>query len=108
MFQSLPAGGDAYMMKHIIHDWDDERSIKILKNCRSAMTPVGKVLIVETVIKPGNDPDFFKLLDIAMLMISGRERTEAQFGALLGRAGLRLVRVVPTESALSVVEAVAA
>ena len=108
MFQSLPAGGDAYMMKHIIHDWDDERSIKILKNCRSAMTPDGKILIVETVIKPGNDPDFFKLLDIAMLTISGRERTEAQFDALLGRAGLRLTRVVPTESAVSVVEAIAA
>jgi hypothetical protein len=108
MFQSLPAGGDAYMMKHIIHDWDDERSIQILKNCRSAMTPDGKILIVETVIKPGNDPDFFKLLDIAMLTISGRERTEEQFRALLGRAGLRLTRVVPTESALSVVEAVPA
>lgn len=107
-FQSLPAGGDAYMMKHIIHDWDDERSIQILKNCRSAMTPGGRVLLVETVIKPGNDPDFFKLLDIAMLTISGRERSEEQFRSLYERAGLRLKRVVPTESAVSVVEGVPA
>ena len=107
-FQSLPSGGDAYMMKHIIHDWDDERSIQILKNCRSAMKSDGRVLIVETVIKPGNDPDFFKLLDIAMLMISGLERTEEQFRSLYERAGLRLTRVVPTESAVSVVEGVPA
>ncbi len=107
-FQSLPPGGDAYMMKHIIHDWDDDRSIQILKNCRSAMTPDGRVLILETVIQPGNAPDFFKLLDIAMLMISGRERTEEQFRSLLGRAGFRLTRVVPTASAVSVIEGVPA
>lgn len=107
-FQSLPSGGDAYMMKHIIHDWDDERSIQILKNCRSAMIGDARVLIIETVIQPGNQPDFFKLLDVAMLTISGRERTEAEFRSLLERAGFRLQRVVPTQSAVSVIEGVAA
>jgi hypothetical protein len=105
-FQSVPAGADAYMMKHIIHDWDDERSIRILENCRSGITPDGKILLLETVLHPGNGSDFFKLLDIAMLMISGRERTEEQFRELLGRAGFRLTRVVPTESPLSIIEAV--
>ena len=105
-FASVPAGADAYMMKHIIHDWDDARCIRILENCRKAMNAGGKVLIVDTVLKPGNDPDFFKILDLGMLMISGRERTEQQFRDLLARAGFRLTRVVPTESAVSVVEGV--
>jgi hypothetical protein len=105
-FQSLPAGADAYMMKHIIHDWDDDRCVRILQNVRSAMAPGGKVLILDTVIQPGNHPDFAKLLDLAMLAISGRERTEQQFSDLLSRAGFRLARVTPTASAISVVEGV--
>ena len=108
IFQSVPSGGDAYMMKHIIHDWDDERSIQILKNCRSAMTDDGRVVIIETVIQPGNEPGFFKLLDVAMLTISGRERTEEQFRSLYERAGLRLIRIIPTESTVSVIEGVRA
>lgn len=108
IFQSVPSGGDAYMMKHIIHDWDDERAIQILKNCRSAMTGEGRVLIIETVIQPGNQPDFFKLLDVAMLTISGRERSAEEFRSLLERAGFHLRRVVPTQSPVSVVEGVPA
>lgn len=107
-FQSVPSGGDAYMMKHIIHDWDNGRSIQILKNCRSAMTRDGRVLIIETVIQPGNQPDFFKLLDVAMLTISGRERTEEEFRSLLEQAGFRLRRVVPTQSPVAVIEGVPA
>ena len=76
-FESVPAGGDAYVMKRVIHDWDDERSTVILKNCHRAMAGKGKLLLVEMVIPPSNDPDFSKWLDIAMLVYSGGcEHTE--------------------------------
>ena len=108
MFHSVPAGGDAYMMKHIIHDWNDERCVEILKNCRSAMPSHGRVLIIDAVIQAGNQPDSSKLLDITMLTINGRERTEEQFHSLLDRAGFNLSRIVPTQSPVSVVEGIVA
>ncbi|HZN00127.1 MAG TPA: methyltransferase [Pyrinomonadaceae bacterium] len=108
-FISVPTGGDAYMMKHIIHDWDDERAITILKNVKKAMNPGGRVLIVESVIADGNGQDFGKLLDIEMLVApGGKERTAAEYEELYRRAGLRLTRIVPTKSPYSVIEAVAA
>lgn len=108
-FASVPAGGDAYMMKHIIHDWDDERAITILKNIKDAMNPGGRVLVVESVIADGNGQDFGKLLDIEMLVSpGGKERTAAEYEDLFKRAGLRLTRIVPTKSPYSVIEAVAA
>ena len=108
-FVSVPKGGDAYMMKHIIHDWDDERSITILKNIKQAMNPGGRVLVVESVIADGNGQDFGKLLDIEMLVApGGKERTAAEYEDLFRRAGLRLTRIVPTKSPYSVIEAVAA
>lgn len=108
-FASVPTGGDAYMMKHIIHDWDDERAIKILKNIKDAMNPGGRVLVVESVIADGNGQDFGKLLDIEMLVSpGGKERTAAEYEDLFKRAGLRLTRIVPTKSPYSVIEAVAA
>lgn len=109
-FVSIPEGGDAYIMKHIIHDWDDERAIQILKNCYRAMRPGGKVLIVDAVIPPGNAAHFGKLLDLEMLVLTprGRERTRVEFQDLLKRSGFRLRRVVPTETHLSVVEGVRA
>ena len=108
-FASVPAGGDAYMMKHIIHDWDDERAITILKNIKDAMNPGGRVLVVESVIADGNGQDFGKLLDIEMLVSpGGKERTAAEYEDLFRRAGLRLTRIVPTKSPYSVIEAVAA
>jgi SAM-dependent methyltransferase len=109
-FASVPEGGDAYIMKHIIHDWDDERAIQILKNCYRAMRPGGKVLIVDAVIPPGNAAHFGKLLDLEMLVLTprGRERTRVEFQDLLKRSGFRLRRVVPTETHLSVVEGVRA
>ncbi len=105
-FESVPEGGDAYLMKHIIHDWDDERAIQILKNCHRAMRSGGKVLIVDAVIPPGNAAHFGKLLDLEMLVLTprGRERTRVEFQNLLKRSGFRLRRVVPTETHLSVVE----
>ena len=108
-FQSVPSGGDAYMMKHIIHDWDDERALKILQNIRKAMNPGGRVLVVEAVIADGNQGDFGKLLDIEMLVSpGGKERTAGEYEELFSRAGLRLTRIVPTKSPYSVIEAVAA
>jgi hypothetical protein len=107
-FAFVPEGGDAYIMKHIIHDWDDDRASQILHNCHSAMQPGGKVLIVDAVIPPGNRAHFGKLLDLEMLVLTprGRERTQAEFRELLKRSGFRLRRVVSTETHLSVVEGV--
>jgi hypothetical protein len=107
-FQAVPNGGDAYIMKHIIHDWDDGRATTILKNIATAMGPKrGKVILLESVIAAGSAPDFGKVLDIEMLALpGGKERSEQEFRALFAGAGFELTRVVPTKSPLSVVEAV--
>jgi hypothetical protein len=106
-FQSVPAGGDAYILKWIIHDFQDDRSVEILKNCRRAMADVGKLLLVERVVPRGKDGRSEKLADITMLAIpGGLERTEAQFSSLLRAAGFRLVRIVPTQTEMNVIEAV--
>jgi hypothetical protein len=106
-FESVPAGADAYMMKHIIHDWNDEQSIKILQNIHRAMNDDGKVLIVEMVVPKGNEPSPAKGLDIVMLTIEGgKERTEKEYRELLDAASLRLTRIIPTRSPYSIVEAV--
>ncbi|MBA2705041.1 MAG: methyltransferase [Blastocatellia bacterium] len=109
-FASVPEGGDAYIMKHIIHDWDAERAAQILRNCHRALRPGGKVLIVDAVIPPGNAAHFGKLLDLEMLVLTprGRERTRAEFENLLKRSGFRLRRVFSTETHLSLVEGVRA
>jgi hypothetical protein len=105
-FEGVPAGGDAYLLSHIIHDWTEEQCLTILGHCRRAMNPGGRVLIIEMVLPAGSAPHPGKLLDIMMLVgPGGRERTEREYRALLGQAGLRLTRVVPTQSAVSVVEA---
>ena len=106
-FKSVPAGGDAYIMKHIIHDWDDERALTILKNIKKAMKPGGRVILLESVLLPGSaDPDFGKLIDIEMLLFpGGRERTEEEFRQLFARAGFTLSDVIPTKSPLSVLVA---
>ncbi len=106
-FQGVPAGGDAYVLSHVIHDWNEEQCLTILRHCRGAMKPDGRLLLVEMVLPEGNTPHPGKMLDIVMLVVpGGQERTQAEYGALLEKAGFRLVRVVPTESAVSVVEAV--
>lgn len=106
-FESVPEGADAYVMKHIIHDWDDERALTILKNIARAMRADGRVLLVEMVVAPGNEPHPGKILDLEMLVSpGGKERTEAEYAALFRGAGLRLARVVPTKSPFSVIEAV--
>jgi ubiquinone/menaquinone biosynthesis C-methylase UbiE len=107
-FESVPAGADAYILKHIIHDWDDERSIAILKQCHRAMSPDGRVLVVEQVIPPGNEPFMGKLLDVNMLVMcpGGKERTAAEYEQIFAAAGFKLTRIVPTPTFVSVVEGV--
>jgi hypothetical protein len=106
-FQAVPAGADVYMMKHIIHDWDDARAVKILSNIAGAMKPEGKVLIIEHVVPPGNTPDMSKMMDLEMLVSPGGvERTAEEYAEILAAAGLRLNRIIPTKSPLSIVEAV--
>ena len=106
-FRSAPAGGDAYILKHIIHDWSDEECLMILGHCHAGMAAGGKVLIVEMVIPEPNVPAISKFLDLEMLLfLTGRERTEAEYRELLGRVGFKLTRVVPTPSPYSVVEGV--
>ncbi len=109
-FKELPTGADAIIMKHIIHDWDDDSATRILQACRRALGPRGKVLIVDTVLPPGNVPHYGKLLDLEMLVLTprGRERTKSEFRKLLLGAGFRLSRIVGTKSPLSIVEAVKA
>jgi O-methyltransferase domain/Dimerisation domain len=108
-FETAPAGGDAYLLSHVIHDWTEERCLTILGNCRRVIKPNGRLLIVEMVLPPGDTPHPGKVLDIVMLVFpGGQERTEAEYASLLGKAGFRLSRVVPTASAVSIVEAVPA
>jgi hypothetical protein len=105
-FESVPSGGDAYMLSHIIHDWSEDQCLTILGNCKRAMNPSSQLLIIEMVLPSGNTPHPGKMLDMMMLVgPGGRERTEEEYDELLSKAGLRLTRVVPTESAVSVVEA---
>ena len=106
-FESVPAEGDAYIMKHIIHEWNDEQCITILKNCRSAMKENGKVLIVEMIVPEGNEPSPAKFLDLQMLQyLPGCERTEKEYKELLDKAGFELARTVPTMSPFSIIEGV--
>jgi len=108
-FDGVPAGADAYLLSHIIHDWSEDRCLTILNHCRKAMKPGSQLLIIETVIPPGDAPHPGKMQDIAMMVLAGgQERTEAEYASLLAKAGLRLSRVVPTASEVSVVEAVLA
>jgi len=108
-FATVPSGGDAYVLSHIIHDWNEDQCLTILGNVRKAMKPASRLLIVEMVLPAGEAPHPGKMLDIVMLVLpGGQERTEAEYGTLLGKASFRLSRVVPTSSAVSVVEAVLA
>lgn len=106
-FKEIPAGGDAYLMASVLHDWDDDRATTILKNCRRAMPGSAKLLLIEMVIPSGDTPFFGKLLDLMMLVnLGGRERTEIEYRALLEAAGLRLTKIKPTNTPSSIIEAV--
>lgn len=104
-FKGVP-NSDTYVLKWILHDWTDEQCVTILKNCRNAMTPNGRVLIIEAVLQPGDATSFGKFVDLNMLvMTGGRERTETEYRTLLETAGLKLTRIIPTQTEMSIVEA---
>ena len=108
-FESVPAGADLYMMSHIIHDWTEEQCLTILANCHRAMPDHARLLIVEIVLSEGNAFDFGKVSDIMMLTVpGGEERTASQYAELLAKASFKLTRVIPTDSNVSIVEAVKA
>lgn len=111
-FESVPEGGDVYFMKSILHDWTDEQATTILRNCRPALDSnrngnrTGKVVLLEFVVPPGNQPHPSKIIDIEMLFFpGGRERMEQEWRDLFTGAGLRLSRIVRTKSPFSVIEA---
>jgi hypothetical protein len=104
-FESVPSGADAYLLRHILHDWEDDRAGAILRNCRKAMHAGGKLLVVEGVIPPGNDPSLSKFFDLAMMVLpGGMERTEEEYRLLFEASGFRLQRIVPTATWISVLE----
>lgn len=104
-FESVPAGADAYLFRHIVHDWTDEQSIQILGHCRKVIPANGKLLIVDCVVPAGNTPSLSKEYDITMLTFpGGQERTEAQFSSLLRASGFELTSITPTPTMISVVE----
>jgi hypothetical protein len=95
-FDGVPEGGDAYLLKGVIHDWPDARAMTILKNCRRAIRSGGTLILVDNVLTGSDDPGR-ALMDLLMMVLTGgRERTEAEFRSLLGKAGFALTRVIPT------------
>jgi cyclopropane fatty-acyl-phospholipid synthase-like methyltransferase len=106
-FQSVPSGADTIILKWIIHDWNDEQSVAILKNCHRALPENGKLILVEAVVPETSEPHFSKFIDLNMLiMTGGRERTAAEFRKLYEDSGFKLTQIVPTESPFSVIEGV--
>ena len=98
-FEGVPEGADAYLLKSIAHDWDDASAIEILRKCRAATADTGRLLVVERVIRPRNEPDRAKFADLYMLVtLGGRERTAEDFERLYTEAGLRLANIIRTGS----------
>jgi len=104
--ESAPAGGDAYILKHIVHDWPPEQVVHILKNVRAAIGPRGRLLLMENVLPEGNEPHPGKLVDLwLMLLVGGKERTADEYQDVLQQAGFRITSITPTAAGLAVVEA---
>jgi hypothetical protein len=104
-FDGVPAGADTYLLRHIIHDWDDERSVAILRVCRRAMGPASRLLVVEGVVPTGNEPSVSKRYDLSMMvMVGGKERTEVEYRTLFAAGGFRLTRIVPTRTWVAIIE----
>jgi len=106
-FASVPAGGDCYVLANVIHDWDDDRAVAVLRNCYAAMPSGARVLIIEVVLPTGNEPHPGKIADLQMLIISsGRERTVHEYHGLLEASGFTPGQVIPTASTVTVVEGI--
>jgi len=106
-FASVPQGGDLYFLCGVVHDWDDERALTILRNCRDAVSAGGRLLLLETVVPENDSMHFSKILDLNMLAMSyGRERNRTEFHTLLATAGFRMSRIVATMAPQSVIEAI--
>lgn len=106
-FETVPSGADAYVLSHIIHDWSEAQCLTILGHVRKAMKPDGRLLLVEMVLPAGDTPHLGKILDMVMLVLpGGQERTEEEYRPLLAKAGFQVTRVIPTNSAVSIVEAI--
>ena len=104
-FEAVPEG-DVYLLKQVLHDWNDDQCVALLRNCARAMRPGGKVVVVEMVVPEDGSPSLAQIMDLNMLvMLPGRERTETEFSALFGAAGLSAAKVTPTFSPFSLVEA---
>ncbi|MDX1522632.1 MAG: methyltransferase, partial [Anaerolineae bacterium] len=105
-FEALPAGGDAYILKQIIHDWHDNLCIKILRNCHKAMTANGRLLVIDAVIPSDNAPDINKFIDLHMLVLThgGKERTEAEFKSLFKASGFQITRIISTPTLFKLIE----
>lgn len=101
---SVPGGADVYLLRHVVHDWSDEDAATMLRHCRDAMKPGGRILVVEIVVPAGNDPSFAKWMDLMMVTYGGKERSEKQYRQLFAAAGLKLTRIVPTKAGISVIE----
>jgi O-methyltransferase domain/Dimerisation domain len=105
-FDAVPAGGDVYVYKRVLHDWDDDQCIAMLRNCRAVIPPTGRLLVIDAVIPPGDDPHPAKIVDLVMMgILPGRERTADEFARLLDQAAFEMTGVVATHSMLAVVEA---
>jgi hypothetical protein len=106
-FKNIPSGSDAYLMSNILHDWPDEKCRIILRNCHRAMKAESKLLVMEMLIPPGNEPSVAKLLDLEMLVTTGgRERTEAEFKNLFESSGFRMSRIIPTKNNVAIIEGI--
>ena len=106
-FESVPGGADAHLLKSIVHDWDDAATVKILRACRAAIANTGRLLVVEPIIQPGNEPDPAKFSDLNMLvMLGGQERTADDFERLYAEAGFRLSDIIRTGSLMAIIEGV--
>ncbi|MEP7304734.1 MAG: methyltransferase [Acidobacteriota bacterium] len=108
-FVFVPGGADIYTLKDIVHDWDDERALRILTNVRGAMSGSARLLVIERIVPPGGEPSVSKIVDMSMLVLTGgKERTDMEYRALLHSAGLRVRRVTRLDQETSIIEAEAA
>ena len=110
-FVSVPTGGDVYLLKRIVHDWDDDAALRLLSNCRAAMSGAARLLIIDAIMEPGGAPDANKTMDVSIMTLTrGRERSASELSALLAAADLKLERLIstPEPATLTIAEATAA